>query len=530
MTTIAIDFGTSNTVVSILEADTQTPKTLRFSDISRVYRLQSPRGKTWQISVIPSLVFIYKNQQLVLGEKVRSLRLGVSQPDRFFKNFKRDLAADFQPPPRNIDGKTYDVKLISELFIKQIWEYLKQHKIEPSQVIFTVPVGAYERYLDWFQELGKNLGIKDLKLIDESTAAALGYAVKHPDSIVLVIDFGGGTLDLSLVRTVSITKISTQNESQVLKAEVLAKSDAYIGGEDIDIWIVEDYLRSQGLSRERIGEITWQNLLEIAEKLKIRLCLEEVVQESWLDEESFMSYELELSRTKLKEILENQLLLEQLSYALDEVLHLALGKGINKSDIEQVLLVGGSCFLSAIRQLIISYFGQEKVKFNKPFDAVCHGALALSKFQEIDDYLRHNYAIRLWEPSSQNYSYFPIFTKGSHYPCKRKEPVLLQVAFNGQTEIKLDIGELAEISQAEVSYDEFGRISNSYLAHNSVYRSLEIDHEEVCIGYLDPPGEIEVDRISVDFEVDENRILLATAKDLLTGKILIQRGAIARLQ
>ena len=84
MTTIAIDFGTSNTVVSILEADTDNPKTLRFPEISRLYRLKNNQGKPWQIPVIPSLIFVGENHQLILGEKVRSLRLGVSQPERFF--------------------------------------------------------------------------------------------------------------------------------------------------------------------------------------------------------------------------------------------------------------------------------------------------------------------------------------------------------------------------------------------------------------------------------------------------------------
>ena len=532
MTTMAIDFGTSNTVVSILEADTLKPKTLRFPEISRLYRLKNNPENPQQISVIPSLVFVEKNHQLILGEKVRSLRLGVSQPERLFKNFKRELAADFQPPLRSIEGKNYNAQLISELFIKQIWQALQAQNINPSQVIITVPVGAFERYLDWFRELAASLGISRVKLVDESTAAALGYAVKRPESIILVVDFGGGTLDLSLVRTLSLSSdsVSHENSQQIFKAEVLAKFDAYVGGEDIDIWIVEDYLRRQGWSREKVGEIGWQNLVQIAEKLKIRLSEEEVVQESWLDEESFMSYELELTRDKLEEILENQQLLEQLRQALDEVLHLALGKGIRKSDIEQVLLVGGSCFIPAIQQLIISYFGRQKVKFDRPFEAVCHGALALSQIEEIEDYLRHSYAIRLWEPSNQSYSYFPLFSKGLYYPCKREESLLLQVAFSGQTEIRLDIGELAEMSQAEVTYDQFGRMSSGHLNNTAVYRSLESDHQQVCIAHLDPPGEVEIDRIAVDFEVDDSRVLLVTVKDLLTGKVLVDKGAIAKLK
>jgi molecular chaperone DnaK (HSP70) len=530
MTVVAIDFGTSNTLVSILEPDTNQPKTLRFPDLSRIYRLQNQQGKNWEVPLIPSLVFIDKDNQLVLGEKVRSLRLGVSEPERYFKNFKRDLAADFKSPSRYIDSHHYDSQLVAELFIKSIWEFLKTQNIEPKQVIFTVPVGSFERYLDWFKSLGEKLKISNIKLIDESTAAALGYAIKKPQSLVLVIDFGGGTLDLSLVRTLVDDALFYEDKNQILKAEILAKSDAYIGGEDIDIWIVEDYLRQKNLSRKGIGEISWQNLLEIAEKLKIRLSQQKVAQETWLDEDSFMSYELELTRDKLEEILECQQLLEQLRSALDEIIHLALSKGIHKRDIEQVLLVGGSCFIPAVKNLIFSYFGKNRVKFGKPFEAVCHGALSLGLIQQISDYLQHSYAIRLWDLELRNYTYFPLFNKGLSYPCQREESLFLQVANDGQTEVKLDIGELAEISQAEVIYDQNGQMSSSYLQNTVVYRSLESDHQKVCIAHLDPPGTVGIDRLKVDFQVDESRILLVTVQDLFTQEILVANKAIAQLK
>lgn len=526
MTIIAIDFGTSNTLIGILEADTNQETTFRFPAISRLFNYRDRNKDTKTIPVIPSLVFVKEAEELILGEKVRSQRLGLSQPQRLFKGFKRDLAADFQPPARQLDGVNYTSELVSELFLKQIWQELQRQNIKPDRVIFTVPVGAFERYLDWFRGVVKGLGIESVQLIDESTAAALGYAVKHPNSLVLVIDFGGGTLDLSLVRT----NWNNSEAQTILKAEVLAKSDAYIGGEDIDLWIIENYLRSQGYSRKAVGEIGWQNLLEIAEKLKIRLSAEQEAKESWFDDETFMSYELYLTREKLAEILEQQQLLEQLRNTLDEIVAIALRKGISKSDIEQVLLVGGSCLIPAVQNLIISYFGQKKVKLDKPFEAVCHGALALSQIGEIEDYLRHSYAIRLWEPQSKSYTYVNIFDRGLSYPCATDKPLTLQVATDGQTEIRLDIGEVAEVSQAEVSFDEKGRMTSGELQQQKQYSSLMSDRNSVCLAHLAPPGEIGIDRIVVDFAVDENRVLLATVKDLLTGKMLVERGAIAKLK
>lgn len=539
MTTVAIDFGTSNTVVSLLEPDTKAPRTLRLNLISRSFKLTIPGGETQEVPVVPTLVFVKDSQQLVVGELVRSQRLGLAQPQRLFKGFKRDLAADFQPPPRQIGDRTYSAEIVSESFLQAIWQQLQAQKIQPDQVIFTVPVGAFERYLDWFRNLGDRLGVSQVQLVDESTAAALGYAVQRPGSVVLVIDFGGGTLDLSLVRTV--TESNSQNPNfpaqernsniqNFLRAQVIAKSDAYVGGEDIDSWIVEDYLRKLGSSRAEVGEVGWQNLLEIAERLKIRLSRENEVKESWLDEETFMSYDLQLSREDLEDILENRQLLEQLRGTLDEVLRIALTKGISKGEIEQVLLVGGSCLIPAVQQLISSYFGRSRVKLDKPFDAVAHGALALTQLVKVEDYLRHSYAIRLWEPYSKTYSYFTLFEPGLKYPCQRPEPLVLQVAIEGQREIRLDIGEVAQMTQAEVTYDAQGRMTSSQLRQQEEYRSLESRHQQVCVAHLDPPGEVGVDRISVQFEVDTQRMLLATVKDLLTERVLVDRGAIALLQ
>ncbi|AFZ08169.1 Heat shock protein 70 [Oscillatoria nigro-viridis PCC 7112] len=543
MTTVAIDFGTSNTVVCILNPDTQTPETLRLGEMSRIFKTKNLSGDVREISVVPTLVFVKNAGELILGEKVRSQRLGQSQPDRFFKAFKRNLAADFQPPPRNIDGETYTAESVAEQFIKTIWKQLYLQNIQPEKVIFTVPVGAFERYLDWFRDLGENLGVAEVQVIDESTAAALGYAVKRPGSLVLVVDFGGGTLDLSLVRTAvtpplpPLTK-GGRNLAPPLdkgglggvRAEVLAKSDAYVGGEDIDIWIVEDYLRQIGSSRAEVGPVGWQNLLEIAEKLKIQLSQVNEAKESWFDDENFMSYDLQLNREKLEKILESRQLLEQLRQALDEVLSIAMGKGIGKGDIEQVLLVGGTSIIPAVSNLVVSYFGRQKVQTDKPFEAVAHGALALTQLASVEDYLRHSYAIRLWEPYAKAYAYSPIFSKEMKYPCQSSEELTLQVAIEGQREIRLDIGEVAEVSQAEVIFNEKGQMTSSWLNKQTDFRSLESHHQQVCVAHLNPPGVLGIDRVSVSFEVDERRVLLATVRDLVTGKVLVEKGAIAKLQ
>ncbi len=167
MTVVAIDFGTSNTVICTQDPVTQTPRTLKFDRLSRRFETAGE-----PVNVVPTLAFVQGPERLVFGEQVRSQRLGFTKPERLFQAFKRDLAADYRPPARQIDQQVYTAEFISELFLKQLQVQLADQRVKPSQVIFTVPVGAFERYLDWFRDLGDRLNFPSVQIVDESTAAA----------------------------------------------------------------------------------------------------------------------------------------------------------------------------------------------------------------------------------------------------------------------------------------------------------------------------------------------------------------------
>jgi hypothetical protein len=135
----------------------------------------------------------------------------------------------------------------------------------------------------------------------------------------------------------------------------------------------------------------------------------------------------------------------------------------------------------------------------------------------IDDYLRHGYAIRLWEPYTKVFSYFTLFEKGMKYPVSVGTT---NVASSDRRtrEIRLDIGELTEVSELEITYDAQNPMKSRQLKKQSKICPLRNHNQQACLARLDPSGEIGVDRIEVYFEVDERRILLATVKDLLTDR------------
>ncbi len=511
MSTIAIDFGTSNTIVAYVDPVTQQPRTMEFGSWSR-----SLAG----VMTVPTLLVV-QPEGVAIGEEVRSQRLGMAQPDRYFAMFKRDLVADFQPPDRVIDGQTYPIEAVAERFLTALWAAITA-QVQPTQVILTVPTGAFEPYLTWFRGVADRLNWPNPVWLDEATAAALGYAAAAVGDRHLVVDCGGGTVDLSLVRT-----IAPQVGQTLIQAEVLAKSDAAIGGVDVDIWLVEDYLRRNGMSRSTISPVSWQTLLEMAERLKIRLSVEDLVKDSWFDDELLMAYELQFDRAQFAEILETQQFLEQLRQAIDEVLTIAFDQGIQKSDIDRVLLVGGSSQIPAVQQLVVAYFGRSRVKLDQPLVAVAYGALALAQVSAIQDQLRHGYAIRLWDPDRRDHQYFPLFEAGTRYPCDRAEALTLQVAIEGQTEIRLDLGECAMQMQAEVIYDATGRLIKSQLNRASAFRSIGAG--EICVARLEPPGQLGVDRVVVQFAVTAARMLVVTVRDLVTQQVLVDGAMVAQL-
>jgi hypothetical protein len=108
--------------------------------------------------------------------------------------------------------------------------------------------------------------------------------------------------------------------------------------------------------------------------------------------------------------------------------------------------------------------------------------------------------------------------------------LILQVSSDGQTEIRLDIGEVAETAQSEVVYDAQGRMSSRKLTRQSDFRALSGRGDPVCLARLDPVGKAGVDRIRITFRVDEQRVLRATVEDLQTLQILVQNTAVAKLQ
>ncbi|MDJ1182123.1 Hsp70 family protein [Roseofilum casamattae] len=528
---IAIDFGTSNTAITRWNPVTETPETLSLPN----YSLQQPPNPP----TIPSLVYVENAEsgQVLIGQQVRDRGLDLTSDPRFFRNFKRGIGTEVQGFLPELDGTSLSFERVGTWFLQGI---LNEVNLEES-LILTVPVDSFETYRYWLGELCQTVSVGKVRIIDEPTAAALGYGVSDRN-LILVVDFGGGTLDFSLVQlnSDSSDKSSSNNPlgfvlkwgdksfvqqsaQQVKTARVLAKEGLNLGGSDLDGWIADKLISEHELTRSRA-------LTRLAEKLKIALSTQQKASEIYFDRESLETYEFTLNRKQFQEILTEQKLFIRLDSSLERVLQQAKRQGIQKDEIDAVLLVGGSSQIPSVQAWIKGYFTEQKVRCDRPFEAISQGALQLDRGVELTDFLYHSYGIRYWNRRTKSHSWHPIIKEGQPYPMSNPVELTLGASMEQQPKIELILGELgAETGGTEIYFDGDRLIAQILSSDTRSVIALNDDENARTIATLNPPGIPGNDRIRLRFQVDGDRVLRLSVEDLLTNQTLLDNRAVVQL-
>lgn len=527
--TIAIDFGTSNTVVARWNQALKQPETLKLPGLSTISAQNPP--------LIPSLLYVENaaQSQVILGQQVRDKGLDLSTDSRFFRNFKRGIGTSVQGFLPELDGQIVTFEQVGQWFLSGIVGSIRELPLPVDSLVFTVPVDSFEAYRNWLGKVSQSLQVEQVRMLDEPTAAALGYGLADRENL-LVIDFGGGTLDLSLVRLDNNSgkkplgfvlkwgeKSLAESSGQKAKvARVLAKSGQNLGGSDIDNWLVDYFVQTKGLVKSPITT-------RLAERLKIQLSLQEKATEVYFDDENFESYELELERDRFESILAEHQFFDNLDECMNQVLQQARRQGLEIDDIDAVLLVGGTVQIPAVQRWVQQYFDTAKIKCNKPFEAIAQGALQLSQGVEIKDFLYHSYGIRYWNRRENCHSWHSLIKSGQSYPMSEPVELVLGASVENQPSIELIIGELgAETGGTEIYFDGDRLITKQLVGQTSVQPLNDKDGAR-SIAQLAPPGYPGSDRIKIFFRVDEQRFLRITVEDLLTNETLLEDKPVVQL-
>jgi molecular chaperone DnaK (HSP70) len=529
--TIAIDFGTSNTVIARWNPAVDGVEILELPDIGAMAMDHPP--------LIPSLVYVEdaREDRVTIGQQVRDRGWDVRSDPRFFRAFKRGIGVGVKGFLPEIDGVTIDFGKAGELFLQGVIASLQAQLPEVGDsLVLTVPVDSFEAYRQWLSGVAQRLPVKEIRLLDEPTAAALGYEAATAGNI-LVIDFGGGTLDLSLVQLARGVRQGTPvgfllkwgkqdltaSSQKPQLARVIAKAGRDLGGTDLDLWIVEYFHRQLGIAENTL-------VTRLAERLKIRLSSQPTATEVYFDDEELESYELSLSRSDFEGILRDNGLFDRLNDCLQKVLDRARQNEIEIADIDAVLIVGGSGQIPAVLNWVKERFPEEKIRQSQAFDAIARGALQVMRGTEVSDFLYHSYGIRYWDRRLNRHSWHPIIKTGQPYPMQTPVEIFLGASRENQPSIELIIGELGEdVGSTEVFFDGERLISRQISSGDRPVTPLNDRDGARNIANLNPPGFPGADRVKVSFRVDGDRQLRIGVLDLLTYETILDDKIVAKL-
>ncbi len=523
MRKLAIDFGTTNSVIATWDEDAGRSTSLHLPGLSINEDKKQP--------LVPSLVYIHdgKNRTITAGRAVQEAQLDIRPDNRLFRNFKRGIVTTASTSTRIIDGQQWSDEDAGDVFIRAMLNGLPTPIEDVEQIVLTAPVASFQSYISWLHSAINDL--KQIRIVDESTAAALGYTVTEPGALVLVFDFGGGTLDMSLVKLPE-SKASTGGvlgrliggKANQHRATVIAKAGRNLGGSDVDQWLLSSILSRLNVSIDELGA-DYSRLLTQCEQAKIDLSTQETA------EVEFAGQTIPITRQELNAILRDNGFFTALRRVIDKVMITARQQGVFREDIHHVLMVGGTSLMPAVQNTLKDYFTDMAVRADKPFTAVAEGALQVACGFGVQDYLVHSYGIRHLDPTTNVQQYDEIIPMGTVYPMDKPIEVYLGAAHEQQSELEIVVGEIDTdaVSMIEVQYQD-GQATFVAQANRNAADIIPLNLDMATVVPLDPPGMPGDDRIKAEFHVDEQRRLLVTITDLQAHRVLISDHVVASLR
>src|SRR6201986_215343 len=335
---VGIDLGTTNSVVSVLEAG--EPTVIPNAEGART---------------TPSVVGFSKSGEVLVGEGAK--RQAITNPDRTIRSVKRHMGDNSWSV--SIDGKKYNPQEISARILQKLKRDAESYLGDTvTQAVITVPAYFDDAQRTATKEAGQIAGLEVLRIINEPTAAALAYGLdKEEEQTVLVFDLGGGTFDVSVLE---ISEGIFQVKS--------TSGNTHLGGDDWDQrvidWLVKSFKDTEGVDLGN-DKMALQRLKEAAEKAKIELS---AVQETTINlpfitatDTGPKHLDLKLTRAKFQELTSD--LVDACRGPFDQAISDA---GLDKSKIDHVVLVGGATRMPAIQELVQTMTGREGHKGVNP--------------------------------------------------------------------------------------------------------------------------------------------------------------------
>ncbi len=342
---IGIDLGTTNSCVAVMEGG------------EGVVIANAEGGRT-----TPSVVAFTKNGERLVGTSAK--RQAVTNPDKTVISIKREMGTNYKV---NIDDKSYTPPEISAMILQKLKADAESYLGEKvTQAVITVPAYFSDSQRQATKDAGRIAGLDVLRIVNEPTAAAFAYGMdKEEEQKIMVYDLGGGTFDVSILEIADGV------------FEVLATNgDTRLGGDDFDQrimdYLVSEFKREQGVDLSN-DKMAMQRLKEAAEKAKIELSglTTSNINLPFITADATGPKHLDVTLTRAKF---NELTADLVERTLAPTRNALRDAGLSASDIDKVLMVGGSSRIPAVNDAVSKLIGKEPHKGINPDECVAIGA------------------------------------------------------------------------------------------------------------------------------------------------------------
>lgn len=461
---IGIDLGTTNSCVAVMEGGEPTVIT-------------NPEGAR----TTPSVVAFTKTGERLVGQVAK--RQAITNPDRTISSIKRDMGTDRKV---TIDDKSYSPQEISAMILQKLKSDAESYLGETvSQAVITVPAYFSDAQRQATKDAGKIAGLEVLRIINEPTAAALAYGLdKDNDQKIMVYDLGGGTFDVSIL------------EIGDGVFEVLATSgNNRLGGDDFDEkvmnYLADEFQKENGIDL-RQDKMALQRLKEAAEKAKIELSgvMSTNINLPFITADQSGPKHLDITLTRAQF---DSLTADLVEKTMGPTRNALRDAGLSASDINKVLLVGGSSRIPAVQDAVQKFIGQEPHKGINPDECVAIGASIQAGVLsgDVEDLVLLDVTPLSLGIETMGGVFTKLIERNTTIPTKKSQ--IFSTAADNQTSVEVHV---LQGEREMAAYNKtLGRFSLSNI----------------------PPAPRGVPQIEVTFDIDANGIVNVSAKDLGTG-------------